>query len=67
MGVYVTKRELYLAIGALAFVVLCLSAMAGLHERHYRSRADRIRTARRGGIEDRIAMLEDILSEDRLV
>lgn len=62
-----TERELLVLAGAGLIVVLALSAMYGMHERHYRSRAERIQTARDSGhIEDRIMCLEHILAEDRL-
>lgn len=62
-----TERELLVLAGAGLIVVLALSAMYGMHERHYRSRAERIQAARDSGhIEDRLVCLEHILAEDRL-
>lgn len=60
-----TERALVWA-GAAALVVLALVVMAGMHERHYRSRAARIAETRDQGIEARLATLETLLAEDRL-
>lgn len=60
-----TERVLVWA-GALALVLVAAAVMAGLHERHYRSRAARIAETRDNGIEARIATIETILAEDRL-
>lgn len=55
------------AVSVLLLVIVALAVMAALHERHYKSRAQRIIEARSSGhIEDRIACLETILAEDRL-
>lgn len=62
-----TQREL-IVIGAAAVVLLmAVSAMAAMHEKHYRNRSEAISRARASGhIEDRLSCLEAILSEDRL-
>lgn len=62
-----TERELAIIAGAIGCLLLALAAMAALHERHYKSRAERILEAKATGkIDDRVACLEAILSEDRL-
>jgi hypothetical protein len=58
---------------SVAFVLLALATMAALHERHYRSRVDRVDEARArarslGLVEGaliRLSTLEDIVCEDR--
>ena len=63
----VSQRELLILVLAAGCLVLAVSAMAALHERHYRTREERISAARATGhIEDRLRALEEILSEDRL-
>lgn len=62
-----TQRELIVLAGAGLLLLMALSAMYGMHEKHYRTRADRIQAARASGhIEDRVSCLEGILAEDRL-
>lgn len=62
-----TQREMLVLGGCALLLGLALATMLGMHERHYRSRADRIKAARdTGHIEDRISTLEGILAEDRL-
>lgn len=62
-----SDRETLIVAAAVLFGVLVVASMYGLHERHYRTRSERIAEARHSGhIEDRIACLEAILAEDRL-
>jgi len=63
----VNQRELIVLGLAAGCLLLALASMAAMHERHYRSRSERIEAAKASGhIEDRLATLEAILSEDRL-
>lgn len=57
------RRELTILFAAILLVVLSLSAMAMMHERHYRNRRTIIDPTK--GIEDRISAVESILTEDR--
>lgn len=59
------ERELVILFGSIIFVLLCLGAMATLHEKHYRYRRTVIDPSK--GIEERISAIESILMEDRLV
>lgn len=62
-----TNREFIILGAAAALVLLALSAMYSLHERHYRTRGERIATARRSGsLDARLECIEAILAEDRL-
>jgi len=56
-------RGVIYLFGAIIFVLIALSAMAMLHERHYRQR--RIIIDPDKPIEERISAIEMILREDR--
>jgi len=63
----VTQREVLVLAACGLLLLLAVSSMYAMHEKHYRTRADRIKGARASGhIEDRVAALEAILAEDRL-
>jgi hypothetical protein len=59
----VKGRELGIIFGSIIFVALCLTIMALMHERHYRKRGTIIDPSK--AIEERIAAIESILTEDR--
>lgn len=56
-------RELVIMFGAAIFVLICVSIMVLLHEKHYRNR--RVIIDPTANIEDRISNIERILLEDR--
>jgi hypothetical protein len=60
------QSDKLVVVGAVLFVLVALSAMATLHERHYKERRSRILDARLQGVEARIHVIEEILREDRL-
>lgn len=69
-----TEREIIVVAAAAALVLVVVVGMATLHERHYKSRAQRIAEARSSGgqlglmeaLAARLDCVEAILSEDRL-
>lgn len=56
-------RELIVMISAAFFVLICVSIMVLLHEKHYRNR--RVIIDPDAKIEDRLSNIEKILLEDR--
>ena len=51
-----SNEQVVIAAG-MVLLMVALAAMGFLHERHYRSRAERIAATRDGGIEQRLATL----------
>ena len=56
-------RELLVMFGAAILVMICISIMVVLHEKHYRDRRVIIDPALH--LEDRVSNIEKILLEDR--
>jgi hypothetical protein len=58
------SREAFILFASIIFITLCLLGMYLMHEKHYRNRRTVIDPSK--CIEERIAIIESILTEDRL-